>query len=139
MPVFTRRVARRPGTDGSEREGGHAPYFLVVESVSAAWEQVLEDLGEGVLPLRELGVVHIAFDYRREVFVTPADFEVDVVRVGRSSVEFAVRLVQDGRLAVEATVVVAHVTADRSTSSPLSGRQRAALQAIAVPRPAVAG
>ena len=139
MPVFTRPVARRPGPDGSQREGAHAPYYLVVESVSQAWEQVLADLGDGVLTTRELGVVRIAFDYRREVFVAPADFSVDVVRVGRSSVEFAIRLVQDGRLAVEAQVVVAHVTPDRSASSPLTDRQRAALESIAVPARSTSG
>lgn len=121
------------------REGGHAPYFLVVESVSYAWEQVLAELGDGLLTTRELGVVRIAFDYRREVFVAPADFEVDVVRVGRSSVEFAVRLVQGGQLAVEAQVVVARVTPDRRGSSPLSDRQRAALEAVVVPARATRG
>ena len=139
VPVFTRPVARRPGSDGSDGAGGHAPYFLVVESVSQAWEQVLADLGDGVLSTREIGVVRIAFDYRREVFVAPADFHVDVVRVGRSSVEFAIRLVQGGQLAVEAQVVLAHVTDDRSASSPLSDRQRATLESIAVPTRSTGG
>ena len=92
VPVSSRLVGPRPGSDGSERPGAHAPYYLVVESVTDAWEQVLRDLGDDVLPVRELGVVRVAVDYRHEVFVAPADFEVDVVRVGRSSLEFAVRL-----------------------------------------------
>jgi acyl-CoA thioesterase FadM len=133
VPVYSRVVGPRPGFDGGSRPGAHAPYYLVVESVSDAWEQVLRDLGDDVLTPRELGVVRIAFDYRHEVFVAPAEFEVDVVRVGRSSLEFAVRLHQGGRLAVEAQIVVARVTDDRSGSTPLSARQRAALEAVAVP------
>jgi acyl-CoA thioesterase FadM len=133
VPVSSRLVGPRPGSDGSDRPGAHAPYYLVVESVTDAWEQVLRDLGDDVLPVREIGVVRIAFDYRREVFVAPAEYEVDLVRVGRSSLEFAIRLVQGGRLAVAAQVVVARVNADRTASAPLSDRQRAALEAIAVP------
>ena len=133
MPVSSRVVGHRPGSDGADREGAHAPYYLVVESVTDAWEQVLRDLGNDVLPVREVGVVRIAVDYRREVFLAPAEYEVDVVRVGRSSVEFSIRLTQEGRLAVTAQVVVARVNPDRSASTPLSERQRAALEAIAVP------
>jgi acyl-CoA thioesterase FadM len=133
VPVYRRVVGPRPGSDGANRPGAHAPYFLVVEAVSDAWEQVLRDLGDDVLTVHELGVVRIAFDYRHEVFVAPADFEVHVVRVGRSSVEFAVRLHQGGRVAAEAQVVVARVTGDRSGSIPLSDRQRAALEAVVAP------
>jgi acyl-CoA thioesterase FadM len=139
VPVSSRIVGHRPGSDGSDRGGAHAPYYLVVESVTDAWEQVLRDLGDGVLSNRELGVVRIAFDYRREVFLAPAEYEVDVVRIGRSSLEFAIRLVQAGRLAVVAQVVVAKVNADRSASVPLSDRQRAALEAVVVPARTAAG
>jgi acyl-CoA thioesterase FadM len=139
VPVSSRVVGHRPGSDGSDRDGGHAPYYLVVESVTDAWEQVLRDLGDDVLPVREIGVVRITFDYRREVFVAPAEYQVDLVRVGRSSLEFAIRLVQGGRLAVLAQVVVARVNADRSASAPLSDRQRAALEAVVVPARTPAG
>lgn len=103
------------------------------------WEQVLLGLGDDVLPPRDIAVVRAAFDYRHEVFVAPAEFEVGVVRVGRSSVELAVRVHQGGRPVVDAQVVVAHVDAGRTAAVPLSDRQRAALATITVPAPAAAG
>ncbi len=137
--MLTRPVAARPYPDGSEREGAHAPHYLVVEAVSQVWEQVLLDLDDGVLAPRDIAVVRAAFDYRHEVFVAPADFEVDVVRIGRTSVELAVRVRQGGRPVVDAQVVVAHVDPARTAAVPLSDRQRAALATIAVPAPAPAG
>lgn len=139
VPVSTRPVAARPSPDGSDREGAHAPHYLVVEAVSQAWEQVLLGLGDDVLPPRDIAVVRVAFDYRHEVFVAPADFEVGVVRVGRTSVELAVRVHQGGRAVVDAQVVLAHVDADRTAAVPLTDRQRAALAAITVPASAPAG
>jgi acyl-CoA thioesterase FadM len=139
MPVYRRTVARRPGYDGSDRAGAHATYYLVVEAVTDAWEQVLRDLGDGVLPVNDLAVVRITFDYHHEVFVAPADFDVDVVRVGRSSVEFRVRLVQSGRLVTTAQIVLSKVNADRTASVPLSDRQRAALDTILLPAQSSAG
>jgi acyl-CoA thioesterase FadM len=137
--VLTRPVAARPYPDGSDREGAHAPHHLVVEAVSQVWEEVLLDLGDDVLPPRDIAVVRIAVDYRHEVFVAPGDFEVGVVRIGRTSVELAVRLSQGGRPVVDAQVVLAHVDAARTAAVPLTERQRAALAAIAVPAPSPAG
>ena len=134
MPVITRPVAHRPRSDGSDREGAHAPHYLVVEAVSQVWEEVLLGLGDDVLPPRDLAVVRVAFDYRHEVYVAPGEFEVDVVRVGRTSVELAVRLHQGGRRVVDAQVVLAQVDGARTSSVPLSDRQRAALQTLAVPQ-----
>ncbi len=56
-----------------------------------------------------------------------------VVRIGRTSVELSVRLHQGGRPVVDAQVVLAHVDAGRTTAVPLSERQRAALQTLALP------
>ena len=134
MPSITRPVAARPYSDGSDREGAHAPHYLVVEAVSQVWEEVLLGLGDDVLPPRHLAVVRVAVDYRHEVFVAPGTFEVDVVRIGRTSLELAVRLHQGGRPVVDAQVVLAQVDADRTAARPLSDRQRAALQTIAVPQ-----
>ncbi|MGY1743385.1 MULTISPECIES: acyl-CoA thioesterase [unclassified Blastococcus] len=139
MPVLTRPVAARPYPDGSDADGAHAPHYLVVEAVSRVWEEVLAGLGDDVLPPRDVAVVRAAFDYRHEVFVAPAEFEVGVVRVGRTSVELAVRLHQGGRPVVDAQVVLAQVDAGRTAAVPLSGRQRAALEGIAVPAPSPAG
>lgn len=133
MPVITRPVASRPNSDGYERDGAHAAHYLVVEAVSQAWEEVLLALGDGLLSPRVLAVVRVAFDYRHEVFVAPGKFQVGVVRIGRSSVELAVRLHQGGRPVVDARVVLAHVNAERTAAVPLTGRQRAALETITVP------
>ena len=70
--------------------------------------------------------------------MAPAEFEVDVVRVGRSSVEFAVRLHQGGRPVVDVQLVLARVTGGRTASTPLSDRQRAALEAVCIPVAAAA-
>ena len=50
VPAMTRPVASRPYSDGSGREGAHAPHYLVVEAVSQVWEEVLRELGDDVLP-----------------------------------------------------------------------------------------
>jgi acyl-CoA thioesterase FadM len=132
--MLTRPVAHRPYSDGSEREGAHAPHYLVVEAVSQVWEEVLVGLGDDLLPPRDLAVVRVAVDYRHEVYVAPGDFHVDVVRIGRTSVELVVRLSQGGRPVADAQVVLAHVNADRTAAVPLARAQRDALETIAVPQ-----
>jgi acyl-CoA thioesterase FadM len=134
VPRLLRPVAARPYPDGSDRPGAHAPHYLVVEAVSQVWEEVLVGLGDGLLHPRHLAVVRVAVDYRHEVYVADGEFEVDVVRVGRTSVELAVRLHQGGRPVVDAQVVLAQVNADRTGSVPLSDRQRAALETITLPQ-----
>jgi acyl-CoA thioesterase FadM len=133
--VIRRPVAARPGSDGSERPGAHAPHYLIVEAVSQVWEELLLGLGEGVLTPRDVAVVRVACDYRHEVFVAPGQFEVGVVRIGRSSIELAVRLSQGGRRVVDAQVVLARVDATRTASVPLTDGQRAALRTLAFPVP----
>ncbi|RBY88339.1 thioesterase family protein [Blastococcus sp. TF02A-26] len=134
MPALSRLVSSRSFPEGWLREGVHAPHFLVVDAVSQVWEEVLIGLGDDLLHPRHLAVVRVAFDYRHEVFVAPGEFEVDVVRIGRTSVELAVRLHRGGRPVVDAQVVLANVDDDRTAAVPLSDRQRAALETIAVPR-----
>ena len=133
MPRLLRPVAARPYSDGSDRDGAHAPHYLVVEAVSQVWEEVLIGMGDDLLHPRSLAVVRVAVDYRHEVFVAPGEFEVDVVRVGRTSVELSVRVHQGGRPVADAQVVLAQVDADRTRAVPLSDRQRAALEAVAAP------
>ena len=133
VPVLPRPLAHRPYSDGSDRPGAVAPHYLIVEAVSQVWEEVLSGLEDGVLPARDVAVVHLVVDYRAKVFVAPAEFEVGVVRVGRTSIELAVRVYQGGRPVADAQIVVAHVDADRTAAVPLPDRQRAALETVAPP------
>jgi acyl-CoA thioesterase FadM len=132
--MITRPVAHRTTPDGADHEGAHAPHYLVVEAACQVWEDLLLDLGEGVLPPRDVAVVRVAFDYRHEVFVAPAEFEIGVAGIGRTSVELAVVLHQDGRAVAEGQVMLAQVNAARTAAVPLSEQQRAALETIRVPQ-----
>jgi acyl-CoA thioesterase FadM len=132
VPVLTRPITRRQSPDRFDREGAHAPHYLVVEAVSDAWTEVLIGLGDDVLSPSDVAVVRETLDFRHEIFVAPAEFDVGVARIGRSSFELAIRVHQHGRLVAEATLVLVQVDADRTAAVPLAEWQRAMLETIAV-------
>lgn len=105
--------------------GRHVPYYLALEVMALAWARLLEDVG--VLTAGDVGVVHVEFDFARELFIGEADVDAEVVAVGRSSVAFALVMHQDGRRAASGRTVIARTDEARTHSQPLTDAQRAAL------------
>jgi acyl-CoA thioesterase FadM len=125
-------VTHRPERDGTPVRARHVPYYLALEVAALAWAQLLDDLGDGALKARDVGVVRAEFDFRRELFVGELDVDVEVLRLGASSVSFGLELHQDGEHAATGTTVVARTDTSRLRSVPLSDQQRALLAPLLV-------
>jgi acyl-CoA thioesterase FadM len=123
-------VTHRPERDGSAVTSTHVPYYLALEVAALAWARLLDELGEGVLSAGDVAVVRTELNLRRETFTGSLDVDVDVTRVGRSSVTFAVALYQHGVLAATGETVVARTDEARVVSVPLSPVQRAMLESL---------
>jgi acyl-CoA thioesterase FadM len=106
------------------------PYYLTLEVAALAWARLLDELGQGLLSAADVAVVRTDFDFRRELFTGSLDVDVDVTRIGRSSVVFAVALYQRDLLAVTGETVVACTDEARALAVPLSPAQRAMLESL---------
>jgi len=106
------------------------PYYLALEVAALAWARLLDERGQGLLAARGLAVVGTQFDFRRELFTGYVDVDVDVVRVGNSSVAFAQQLFQDDLHAATGETVVARTNEARTRAVPLSPEQRAMLGSL---------
>jgi acyl-CoA thioesterase FadM len=110
----------------------HVPYFLAAEVMALAWNQLLLELGPGLISARDVAVVHVDFDFSRELFVGAATFDVEVLRVGTTSITFGLRVEQYGKLAATGTTVVARTDEARLHALPLTPQQRTALDRCVV-------
>ena len=123
-------VTHRPDRDGAAVTSRHVPYFLALEVAAQAWARLLDELGQGVLSTADVAVVRAEFNFRRELFTGSLDADVEVTRVGRSSVAFAIALYQRDMLAATGETVVARTDEARLVSVPLSPVQRAMLESL---------
>jgi acyl-CoA thioesterase FadM len=123
-------VTHRPDRDGAAVTSRHVPYFLALEVAAQAWARLLDELGQGVLSTADVAVVRAEFNFRRELFTGSLDVDVEVTRVGRSSVAFAIALYQRDMLAATGETVVARTDEARLVSVPLSPVQRAMLESL---------
>ena len=106
------------------------PYYLALEVAALAWARLLDEGGRGLLAAPDLAEVSTQFDFRRELFTGYVDVDVDVVRVGTSSVAFAQQLYQDDVRAATGESVVAQSDDARTRAIPLSPEQRAMLGSL---------
>jgi acyl-CoA thioesterase FadM len=123
-------VTHRPDRDGAAVTARHVPYFLALEVAAQAWARLLDELGQGVLSTADVAVVRAEFNFRRELFTGSLDADVEVTRVGRSSVAFGIALYQRDMLAATGETVVARTDEARLVSAPLSPIQRAMLESL---------
>jgi acyl-CoA thioesterase FadM len=123
-------VTHRPDRDGAAVTSRHVPYFLALEVAAQAWARLLDELGQGVLSTADVAVVRAEFNFRRELFTGSLDVDVEVTRVGRSSVAFGIALYQRDMLAATGETVVARTDEARLVSAPLSPIQRAMLESL---------
>jgi acyl-CoA thioesterase FadM len=123
-------VTHRPDRDGAAVTSRHVPYFLALEVAAQAWARLLDELGQGVLSTADVAVVRAEFNFRRELFTGSLDVDVEVTRVGRSSVAFGIALYQRDMLAATGETVVARTDEARLVSVPLSPVQRAMLESL---------
>lgn len=129
VPCFTMVMSHRPAREGEPVRNTHVPAYLAMEYLTEAYHHgLLEWCGEALSP-GEMAIVRIESDFRREVFVGPAEFHIAVARLGRTSITLDVTLRQSGVDAVHARMILAHVAEGRSASSPFSEHQRRLLEA----------
>jgi acyl-CoA thioesterase FadM len=126
-------MSHRPGREGEPARDGHVPAYLAAEYLTEAYHLALAHWCGRVVTPHEMAIVHLDADFQREVFVGVAEFEVDLTRLGRTSITLAITLRQSGADAVAARMVLAHVAEGRSGSSPFADGQRALLEAALAP------
>jgi acyl-CoA thioesterase FadM len=125
-------ITHPPMRDGGVITSAHVPFFLALEAMADAWANALADHCSGVLAPTDLGVVHVDSDFAHEVFVGEVTIDVDLEKVGTSSLTFRVTLTQGGRRAAVMTTVLARVDSTRLHALPLSDAQRAALGTLSL-------
>ncbi len=135
MPTFTLAMSHRPAREGEPQPQGHVPAYLAMEYLTEAYHCALDQWCKDALTPREMAIVHLDADFRREVFVGDGEFDVLAVRVGRTSLTLEITMRQAGADAVVATMVLAHVSPGRAGSSPFREDQRALLEAALEPSP----
>jgi acyl-CoA thioesterase FadM len=123
-------MSHRPGREGERPRGGHVPAYLAMEYLTEAYHRALAQWCGQVLTPREMAIVHVDADFRREVFVGPAQFDVQLAAIGRTSITLAITMRQSGGDAVAARLVLAHMSDGRVGASPFAADQRALLTAV---------
>jgi acyl-CoA thioesterase FadM len=130
VPRYRLPVTHRPERDGTVLTFAHVPYYLALEVASPAWARMLDELGQGLLSAADVAVVRADFHFRRELFTGSVDVDVDVTRIGRTSLTFAVAMYQRDVLALKGETVVARTDEGRDGAVPLSPVQRAMLESL---------
>ncbi len=128
--TYALTMTHRPLRDGSIINERHVPFYLALETAADAWLLSMREHCAGVLEPQDVAVVHVASDFRRELFTGAVEVEVALHRIGRSSITFLMEVVQAGRRAATITFVVARVDPSRVHSMAVSTDERAALQTI---------
>ncbi|MFC8043351.1 acyl-CoA thioesterase domain-containing protein [Nocardia sp. NPDC057353] len=113
--------------DAPETVGGHVPYFCVLEAATRVWNRMLLDAFDENFTLTDIAVVNVNSDFARELFTGAAEVDVEVVKIGRTSVALRAGVEQGGVRAVDLTVTLVQLGADRSTAQPWSPDQIARL------------
>ncbi|PPJ33473.1 thioesterase [Nocardia nova] len=106
------------------------PFYLAMEYSAAAWRSLLVDVCGDLLPASELGVVDVSATFTREMFVGDVRADVELNRLGTSSLGFRVVIYQDDVACADITNVLVRLAPDRTRSLPLSAAQRAALASV---------
>jgi acyl-CoA thioester hydrolase len=125
--VYTKRSEIRWRDMDAFKHVNNSVYLTYLEE--GRDEFFLEILGSGLL-LNDFVLARCAVDYRSQL--TQDDGEVDIelriMRVGRSSITTAERVlaVSDGRVAAEAEAVLVHYDWDTGKSRPLTNELSAA-------------
>ncbi|WP_062998058.1 hotdog domain-containing protein [Nocardia jinanensis] len=130
MKVYTAPITHRPERDGTVVDSAHVPFYLAMEHSAAAWRSLLVEACGDLLHPGDLGVVDVSATFTRELFVGEVHTEVELIRLGTSSLGFRVVIHQHGVAGAVITTVLARLAADRKTSVPLSAAQRAALESV---------
>lgn len=130
MKVYTAPITHRPERDGSVVDSAHVPFYLAMEYSAAAWRSLLAEVCGDLLPARDLGVVDVSATFTRELFVGEARAEVELTRLGTSSLGFRVAIEQNGVTCAVITNVLVRLAPGRRRSLPLSAAQRAALEPV---------
>ncbi|MGY1810021.1 acyl-CoA thioesterase [Blastococcus sp. SYSU D00669] len=109
----------------------HVPFYLAMETASDAWQLALREFCVPEIGPRDLAMVHVSADFRRELFTGELTVDVVVRRIGRTSFTAGLRLEQDGADAGDVEFTFALVDAGRTSAVALTEAQRAVLEKLA--------
>ena len=130
VKLYTAPIAHRPERDGTVPASTHVPFYLAMEYSSNAWNSLLVATCGELLSALDLGVVDVAAQFTRELFVGEARAEASLVQLGVSSLSFRVVIYQEGMSCAVITIVLVRLAPGRTRSAPLSAEQRSALETI---------
>lgn len=105
--------------------GKHLNFDVILRRCGLAWMTFLAELdvfGLGMI------VPRLEVDYHREVGAGELEIEVRVIRIGTTSFRIRIDVLQHGKLAAQAEVVLVVFDYDTKAPRKLSAEQRAALE-----------
>jgi acyl-CoA thioesterase FadM len=130
MPIYTLTMSHRPTRDLEILTYSHVPFYLALEMNSDAWAKTFDETADGLLTPAEMAVVHVDSDFRVELFTGEADFDVQLTRIGVSTLTWQVEIFQGGKSAATVTTILSRVNGKRTHSIPLTDEQRAAFEPL---------
>ncbi|MCW2527309.1 MAG: hypothetical protein JWM76_2169 [Pseudonocardiales bacterium] len=130
MPTYTLTLSHRPTRDLEILTFSHVPFYLALEITSDAWAKTFSETAAGLLSPTEMAVVHVDSEFRQELFTGEADFDVQLKRIGVSTLTWQVEISQRGLSAATITSILSRVNGKRTHSIPLTDDQRAAFEPL---------
>jgi len=131
MHRFTVQMTHRPERNGELSSVSHAPFNLPLEMVMYGWVSALERTENDRLTAANLAVVNLTADYAREMHVGETVIDVELERIGGSSLTFAIAVSQAGHPAATVRVVLVRVDPEaRGASVRFSPEERETLQRL---------
>lgn len=110
-----------PGLDAIPGYGQHVPFHAILEFFALAWHDFLSrhvQIDDQVI------LPHVGATFHREVHAGTVDVDVEVLRVGRSSMVLSCTAYQDRQAAVSAEVTLVRFDYTSRSSVPLSDDER---------------
>lgn len=127
IPMIQRRLR-----DGSVPTNPHMTFHTILEFCEIAWQAAFAEACGDLINKHDLAVVTIATDYRREMRVGDAEWQVALTRIGGSSMNVVVEGFQEGLSAVATTATLVLLNHDHSGSQQISAQQRVGLETLLV-------
>lgn len=127
---FVMDAGHRPPHGAALNDSPHLAFYEVLGIVSLTWGEVLESAGRPDLEIGNFAVVNVVSDFHHEMFVGQLTIDVEVERIGTSSLTLKASVVQTGRETGQVRATLVQINTDRTASAPLTDEQRAALQLV---------
>jgi acyl-CoA thioesterase FadM len=123
-------LTNQQSSDEKPALGDHVAFFDSLRAAAGAYAAAILSASDGLLSARDMALVNLTSDFKGELFVGEAIFDVVLQRIGATSLTFAMELSQSGKVAATISVVLVHVGDGRESSVPFTAAQRSALERL---------